>query len=85
MEKTEAESVEDMTAAIKRASVKLIAAYWLKKSHTQYINMPVNNVVKATPKVAKIIPFHKTGLISANFVSMQPENRKILKANIPIN
>ena len=46
---------------------------------------PVMKVVASTPNVANTIPGPATGLISATLVSIPPENRMMLNANMPMN
>ena len=83
---TDAESVDDIVAANRRAVVNGIAILELGiVLPIQNIKSPVNNVVSITPIVDKMIPCDITGFISLYFVSMPPENRIIPKAIIPIN
>ena len=85
MEKTEAESVDDMVAASNNdgMSEKWILVQLIPESHQ--IKRPVNKVVKSTPTVESMIPGASTGLMSLNLVSIPPVNRMMLRATMPMN
>ncbi len=85
MEKTEAESVDDITAAIrKQPSIELPRRpkYFPK---SRWMNPPVSRQVRNTPSVESRIPCRKTGRISATEVEKPPVNRMMVMAKCPMN
>ena len=83
--KTEAESVEDIVAANSMAVISDMVMLTCLNPEIQYIKRPVKSVVSNTPTVESSIPCGSTGRISANLVSMPPENRIMLNATMPMN
>lgn len=85
MENTDAESVDDMTEASNKASVRLRERFRSVRPQIQKTNTPVINAVVKTPKVANTTPSPIIGRISFILVSIPPEKRMMLNATIPIN
>ena len=83
MEKTDAESVEDIVEASSSASANCISI----PSHgaTSHTKPASTNAVMTTPTVASTTPGPMMGFISENFVSIPPVKRIIHKAIIPTN
>ena len=84
IEKTEAESVEDIVAASSMAVIMPIPADFIVMPRIHQMAMPVSMVVSSTPTVASIIPGAITGFMSAILVSMPPENRMMHMVTVPI-
>jgi hypothetical protein len=83
IEKTDAESVDAIVEANKRATGNDKAKP--TQPEKKYINPPHSRAVSATPTVASTTPGPRIGLISENFVSIPPEKRMIQSASIPMN
>ena len=84
MEKTEAESVDDMVDASSRAvSRPMPEAPGVIPRSTQ-IARPVRNAVIITPIVARITPWAMIGRTSDILVSIPPEKRMIQSAIVPM-
>ena len=83
MEKTDAESVEDIVEASSSASANGISI----PSHgaTSHTKPASTNAVMTTPTVASTTPGPMMGFISENFVSIPPVKRIMHKAIIPTN
>ena len=83
IEKTDAESVEDIVEASSSASTNGISI----PSHgaTSHTNEASMNSVMTTPAVASTTPGPMMGFISENFVSIPPVKRMMHKAIIPTN
>ena len=83
IEKTEAESVDDIVAANRKDAIKPILGTLSPKgvlSATSQTSNPVEKVISNTPAVANVRPCPKTGLISSVLVSIPPENKMIHNA-----
>ncbi|OPZ94486.1 MAG: hypothetical protein BWY72_02331 [Bacteroidetes bacterium ADurb.Bin416] len=83
MEKTEAESVDDMVDANSMAVAKPKPAAGSVHPNTHHTTKPEVRAVRKTPMVDKTIPCTTTGLISFILVSIPPENRMMVRAMIP--
>ena len=83
MEKTDAESVEDIVEASSSASANGISI----PSHgaTSHTKPASTNAVMTTPTVASTTPGPMMGFISENFVSIPPVKRMMHSAIIPTN
>ena len=82
--KTEAESVEDIVAANKKAVKRPIPNEGMSAFDKIQTKTPVNRAVRTTPAVAKTTPGNMIGLISINLVSNPTEKRIMLKATVPM-
>ena len=83
MEKTEAESVDDIVAASKRAVVRLTPSEGYNSPKIHHVATPVMPAVSNTPMVANNKPCDNTGRISDILVSIPPENNIIHNATVP--
>lgn len=85
IEKTEAESVDDIVEANRSEAVRLSGivprAGILKMV---WMRTPVRTAVRTTPRVARTTPGPRTGLISDTLVSRPPEKRMIQRATVPM-
>jgi len=84
MEKTEAESVDDMVDANNIAVINPKPAEGRVHPNTHQTTKPVETAVRKTPTVDKTTPCATTGFISLIVVSIPPENRMIVRAIIPM-
>lgn len=82
---TDAESVDDIVAAIRNA-VSIDTSICIPDIIArQKMNAPVSAVVRSSASVERMSPGASTGLISENLVSIPPVNRMMLRAIIPMN
>lgn len=84
IENTDAESVDDIVAASRRAVRIPMRAEGIVMPSTYQATKPVSMAVSSTPTVARMTPWGRTGRISEYLVSSPPENRMIQSAMVPI-
>ena len=85
MEKTEAESVDDMMAANRMLPRIVMPRSPNSLPMTKYMKQPVRIVVMSTPRVESSRPWRHTGLISSMEVERPPVKRIMVIAKWPID
>src|SRR5690606_20991165 len=83
MEKTDAESVDDMVDASNQAETNPTPPEGIVLPNTYQVAIPVSTAVRSTPRVARMAPLAATGFISSVFVLIPPENRIMHRAIVP--
>ena len=84
-EKTEAESVEDITAASRKQPMKDAPRAPIHFPTVRYANTPVRMAVRSTPRVESRMPWRRTGLVSCMDVSKPPVSRMMVMAKWPMD